>query len=107
MGQLAQQYDIVLLDGPPILPVADATILAAQVDGAIMVERGRVSRRADIAEAVAQLNLVSGRLLGTVFVGSPGREGYGYHDGYGYGYHRRRTAQTDDENEKAPSLLIR
>ena len=84
MDQLTKKhgYDIVLLDGPPILPVADATILANQVDGAIMVEREHLSQRAGVAGAIARLTSVGAHLLGTVFVGSGGLDEYGYWHGY-------------------------
>lgn len=85
---LAQQYDIILLDTPPVLPVADAPILAGQIDGAIMVERENLSHRSDITEALGRLHAGGGRLLGTVFVGSLSHHGYrrGYYYSYGYGY---------------------
>ncbi len=88
MGRLSKQYDydIMLLDSPPILPVADATILASQVDGTIMVEREHLSQRANVASAIARLDSVGGPLLGMVFVGSGGLENYGYSYGY-YHYH--------------------
>jgi len=83
IGQLRKQYNIILLDSPPILPVADAAILSNQVDGTIMVEREHISQRADVIEALTRLNSAGGRLLGTVFVGSGGREDYGYDYYYG------------------------
>jgi succinoglycan biosynthesis transport protein ExoP len=85
MDQLSKQYnyDIILLDSSPILPVADATILASQVDGTIMVEREHLSRRGSVASALARLSSSEGRLWGTVFVGSGSLEDYGY----AYGYH--------------------
>ena len=84
MGQLSEQYnyDIILLDSSPILPVADATILAGQVDGTIMVERELVSRRADVANALIRLGSAGGHLFGTVFVGSGDRKNYGYNYHY-------------------------
>ncbi len=81
ISQLREQYDMILLDSSPILPVADATILSGQVDGTIMVERKLVSRRENVINALARLGSAGGRLLGTVFVGS------GYHEKYGYNYH--------------------
>ncbi|RPJ38954.1 MAG: hypothetical protein EHM35_03410 [Planctomycetaceae bacterium] len=86
VGRLFEQcgYNLILLDTPPILPVADATILAGQVDGAIMVEREHVSRRMEVANALVRLNCSGGRLLGTVFIGSPDQEHYGH--GYSYRY---------------------
>jgi tyrosine-protein kinase Etk/Wzc len=88
VGQLSKQhdYDVILLDSSPILPVADATILASQVDGTIMVEREHLSQRTNVAAALARLGSSGGRLLGTVFVGSGGPEDYGY--AYGYDHYR-------------------
>ena len=88
MDQVTKQgnYDVVLLDSSPILLSADATILAGQVDGTIMVERENVSRRSSVTNALTRLNCAGGRLLGTVFIGSA------IHDNadYGYTYDRYR-----------------
>jgi capsular exopolysaccharide synthesis family protein len=93
IGRLFEQhgYDIILLDTPPIMPVADAIILAGQVDGTVMVEREHVSQRSELANALIRLDSAGGRLLGTVFVGSAGHDHYGY--GYSYGHHGTRTRQ--------------
>ena len=68
--RLRQKYDIILLDSPPILPAADATILSGQVDGTIMVERELVSQRTNEIDALTRLASSGGYLVGTVFVGS-------------------------------------
>lgn len=83
IAQLRKDYDIILLDSPPIMPVADATILSSQVDGTIMVERELVSHREDLNDALTRLISSGGRLLGTVFVGSQDRKEYGYKYAYG------------------------
>ncbi len=92
IGRLFEQhgYDIILLDTPPIMPVADAIILAGQVDGTVMVEREHVSQRTEVANALIRLDSAGGRLLGTVFVGSTGHNHYGY----SYGYHSDRTGRS-------------
>ena len=78
IGQLSKQFNIVLLDSVPILPVADAVILSNQVDGTIMVEREIVTRRANVTNAIARIGSAGGYLFGTVFVGSGNGEDYGY-----------------------------
>ncbi len=88
IDRLRKQYNIILLDSPPILPLADAAILSSQVDGTIMVERELVSRRADVISALARLGSAGGRLLGTVFIGS------GSHEKYGYASHYGRTSES-------------
>ena len=88
IGELRKRYNIILLDSPPILPVADAAILSSQVDGTIMVERELVSRRSNVIDALARLGSAGGRLLGTVFVGSDD------HEDYGYDYYYNRTSES-------------
>ena len=85
MNQLSEQYNynIILLDGSPILPVADSTILASQVDGIVMVERENISHRMNIFNALSRLDAGGGTLLGTVFIGSGGNKDYGYKYRYG------------------------
>jgi len=88
IDELRKQYNIILLDSPPILTLADTTILSSQVDGTIMVERELVSRRANVISALARLGSAGGRLLGTVFIGSDS------HEKYGYSYHYSRPRES-------------
>ena len=88
IDQLSKQFNIILLDSSPILPVADAAILSSQVDGTIMVERELVSRRANVINALARLDSAGGRILGTVFVGSSSNGPYGYYYNDSYSYSR-------------------
>jgi capsular exopolysaccharide synthesis family protein len=76
------QFDLVLLDSAPVLPVADARILSRLVDGTILVVREKHCHRAGVADALAQLGASGGALLGMVFVGSRlgGAYGGGYYD---------------------------
>lgn len=99
---LLNEADIIIFDTPPVLTVADATILAPRTDGSlIVVESGR-TRRAALVEANERLNTASAHLLGTVVNKlNPKRiRGYGYYYKYHYYYssmkeygrspHRRR-----------------
>lgn len=78
LNELRKQFNIIMMDSPPILPVADATILSSQVDGTIMVERENISNRSDIFSALTRLSSARGCLMGTVFIGSGSYEKYGY-----------------------------
>ncbi len=64
-----RDYDFVLFDSPPILPVADARILASQVDGAILTFRASHCRKTEAIDAVSLLASSGCRPLGTVLVG--------------------------------------
>jgi capsular exopolysaccharide synthesis family protein len=94
LDELAQQADLVLIDSPPVLPVADTRILASQVDGVLVVLRaGSTSRRA-AREAVRGLQQAGANLVGVVLNASPGRSDR-YYQYYQYGgekdkFRRRR-----------------
>lgn len=63
---LKTQYDVILIDTPPLLAVTDAQIVASKCDGAILVvDQGRVKR--DIGKkAIQNLQAVNARILGVV-----------------------------------------
>ncbi|HWO71844.1 MAG TPA: polysaccharide biosynthesis tyrosine autokinase [Actinomycetota bacterium] len=58
--------DFVIVDGPPILAVADSLVLAELVDGIVFVTDARVGTRAAVAQARHQLRQVGARVLGGV-----------------------------------------
>jgi non-specific protein-tyrosine kinase len=63
---LKQSADIVLMDSPPVLAVADATILGTQVDGVILVARSGRTGRNEAERAVENLLRVRVHLLGAI-----------------------------------------
>jgi capsular exopolysaccharide synthesis family protein len=95
-----QRYDLVLLDSPPLLPVADARILARKADGTIMVVRERRSQRASVFEAMSYLQIAGGKLLGVVFIGSGGRSGYPQYS-YQYGYGKSSDEPGNKQDSKS------
>jgi succinoglycan biosynthesis transport protein ExoP len=63
---LAQTYDLVVLDSPPVLPVSDALVLAGMADTTLLVtSANRTSRRA-LDRAVEVLHQVGAPLFGSV-----------------------------------------
>jgi capsular exopolysaccharide synthesis family protein len=83
---LANHYDVVVIDAPPLLPVTDAAVLASVADGAVLVLRYGRTRREEAQRAVQALAAVNARLLGSVLNFAPKRSRGGGYDGYGYGY---------------------
>jgi succinoglycan biosynthesis transport protein ExoP len=65
--RLSKGFDFVIIDAPPLLPVADAAVLASEVDGAIVVLRAKKSRRDELREALATVESARGRVIGLVF----------------------------------------
>jgi capsular exopolysaccharide synthesis family protein len=61
-----EAYDFVVIDTPPLLPVADAAILSRLVDGTLVVAHTRLVRRHQLAEALHGLAQVEAHTLGVV-----------------------------------------
>uniref|UniRef100_UPI00160292F7 polysaccharide biosynthesis tyrosine autokinase n=1 Tax=Nocardioides stalactiti TaxID=2755356 RepID=UPI00160292F7 len=62
--RLRQSYDMIIIDAPPLLPVADASVLSTLSDGCILVVRHGQTSRDQVAEAVNRVTQVGGRLYG-------------------------------------------
>ncbi len=60
------QYDQVIIDGPPVLLVSDAMVLAGAVDGVLLVCQYRVTSRGALQRARTQLDAMNARLFGAV-----------------------------------------
>lgn len=59
IATLSQQFDYVLFDTPPILPLADASILGAQVDGSLLVLRAGKTTRETLTLAMQSVDLTN------------------------------------------------
>lgn len=86
LAQLREMYDNVIVDAPPLLPVADAAILATATDGAILVAAHGGTNRDELETAANRLKTVGARLFGTVVNKIPRRAGSGYGEYYYYYY---------------------
>lgn len=64
--RFAEAFDVIVIDSPPVLPVADATILGAMADGVLLVVRAGQTDRRSAQLAIQQLQDVDARLLGVV-----------------------------------------
>jgi capsular exopolysaccharide synthesis family protein len=56
----------VILDCPPVLPFADAAVLASKVDGVLMVVSAGETTRESCRQAIQRMNIAGGKLLGIV-----------------------------------------
>ncbi|MEM7031762.1 MAG: CpsD/CapB family tyrosine-protein kinase, partial [Chloroflexota bacterium] len=81
LNQLTEQVDMVVVDSPPTLAVADASVLSRQVSGVILVVRVSKSRRDAIQKAVDRLQESGANLYGGILNGVSRRKG-----GYSYRY---------------------
>ena len=82
---LERDFDVVLCDAPPLLPVTDGAILSRATSGAIIaVAAGRTTRH-QLTGALDALTTVDARVAGVVMTMVPTRGPDAYYNGYGYG----------------------
>ena len=81
LHELAENFDLVILDTPPVLATADAGILASLADGVLLVVRAGQTDRLAAKRAHQQLVNVKARVVGTV-LNDPGGEVSQYGDYY-------------------------
>lgn len=65
MEQVRTKYDMVVVDGAPVLAATEAAVLASLVDGVIFVVDLKRSRRREVLEALDLLDRAGARVLGT------------------------------------------
>ncbi len=82
-----EQYDLVVIDTPPLTVVADAIALLKAVDGVVLVAQLGKNTRDAAAFLRERLVGVNAPLLGVVANGVKARKGGSYGYGYGYGYY--------------------
>lgn len=100
---LKGEADVVLFDTPPVLAVADTSILASQVDGALLVVWAGKTRGELLAQAVERLQSVGIQPLGVVLNKLTQRKSGYYYSNYYY-YASREGAE---ESVKGSSLRRR
>lgn len=94
--ELARQFEIVVIDSPPILGLADSPVLSALVDGVIFVVESDRGRRGSLKMALRRLRSMRPLLLGAVLTKfDPARSGNRYSDYYGYHYYQYDSATKD------------
>ncbi len=90
LDTLAGQADYVLIDCPPLLPVADSVILAGDVDATVLVATVDTTTKRSLARSLELLDQVDAPLVGLVLNGLESEAayayGYGGEGGYAYAY---------------------
>jgi capsular exopolysaccharide synthesis family protein len=89
LEQLGQNFDHVVLDLPPVMGLADAPLIASQVEGTLMVTAAHSTHKNVARLAVGRLRTAHAHILGVVlsmFDAKQASYGYGYGYGYGSGY---------------------
>lgn len=96
-----QKYDMIFLDSPPVLPVADATEIASLVDGVILVYTVGKIGRGVLKRAKMTLDNINAAVWGVILNNvrpEMGPDYFKYHTQYYYG------PEKDEENKKTSTI---
>ena len=95
LNLLAQQFDYVLVDTPPLTNVADGDLIASHCDGAILVVRSGVTPRNLIASSLKQLERAGCELMGVVLNRVEETNNPYYYKYSKYGYYSKYYGESD------------
>ncbi len=106
IADAAATFDHVVIDGPPILGLADSPLLSTVAQATLMVvESGRTRTRAAV-EAQNRLRTAGARLAGCILTRYQPLASYGYGYGYGYGQNKNQYSYVADKNDKKRRILL-
>ena len=104
LATAGEKFDIVVVDGPPVMGIADAPLLASLTDGTLLVIEAGQTRRGVVKAALKRLDFARARVLGVLLskfdphsVGHTYGYGYGYGDTHYYGYGTENVAELPGE----------
>lgn len=82
-----KEYDIILIDSPPVIGLADTPLLSRMSDGVIFVVEASRAHHGQVKSAIRRMRNHGAKVLGAIVSKYDAQtSGYGYHYGYGYGY---------------------
>ncbi len=105
MNQLAENYDLVLVDTPPIGVVIDAAEIAQSCDGAVLVLEYNLTRRQELIDAKKQIEQAGCAVLGGIlnkmeFDSMSNRKYYNryYYKHYSSSYYKKKSKNFPTKN---------
>jgi polysaccharide biosynthesis transport protein len=89
LALLKNNYDFILIDSPPVIPVSDAVVLSSIADGVVLVVRGQNTPKHIVKAALSELHKIHENILGVVLnrVDVRSAEYSDYYQYYGPGYY--------------------
>jgi capsular exopolysaccharide synthesis family protein len=98
--RLEDEFDTVVIDAPPLLPVTDAAVLAQHVGGVVVIIGSQRIKQQDLEKSLGSLDLVGAKVLGIILNRLPAKGP----DAYAYGYysHEQPTSKNSSRRQLAP-----
>ncbi len=101
LGKVSEEYDLVLLDTPPVLAVTDAIVVSEHVGTSILVAREGVTTVGELKESVKRLTQAGAKVTGVVFNGVRARPGtYGAYGTYRYTKYAYEPYRLENKGDK-------
>ena len=100
----ATNFDHVIIDSAPILPVSDTLVFAAQTDGIVLCVRGGVTARDHVIRARDRILRSGVPIVGVLINALPPEHASYYRYEYGYGYRQEGRPELEQENA-APRVV--
>lgn len=92
---MAEVFDVIIVDLPPVTAVSDAVIVSKSVDGMVVVVRQEYCDRAAVDETIRQLRFVKAKILGFVMTGADTQSKNYKRYGKAYGDYKQVSAKKD------------
>jgi capsular exopolysaccharide synthesis family protein len=92
LDEFAKEYDLAILDSPPLLGFAECLQMATAADGVLIISQAGETKRKVVAEVISVLNRVRANIVGVVLnqvSQNTSADGYSYYGYYRYGYNQK------------------
>ncbi len=113
LAEAASTFDMVIIDGPPVMALADAPLIGAAVAATLYVIQADRTTRPHARAGLARLNLAGVHVIGallTRYNPAPSLAGTPYGYGYGHGYDnddRPGAPRAAKDKARTPSIMAR
>lgn len=108
LARASETFDVVVIDGPPVMGLADAPILSSITAGTLLVIQAGSTRRGLVKAAVKRLRFARARIVGAVLTKfDADKSGFTYDYSYSYSYANAKAVPGDGKKPKLAKPLER
>jgi Mrp family chromosome partitioning ATPase len=92
LDEFAKEFDLVILDSPPLLGFAECLQMATAADGVLVITRAGETKRKAVAEVISVLSRLRANIVGVVLNQvnqDTSADAYSYYGYYRYGHYQK------------------
>jgi capsular exopolysaccharide synthesis family protein len=102
---MGERFDVIVIDGPPVLGLADAPLISSVCDATILIIEAGKTRRTLAATSISRLRVAGANVMGGILNKYKDEFGSGFAYGYGYGGDAYSYGQDKQLNQKSSKHL--